>query len=392
MTLMLLACALVFGGVFGVRHLLGQKMNEFIDAMPVPPATVSSTRAQPMAWSNRLEAIGTLVAVQGADISTEVGGIVTAIAFESGDKVARGTRLLALDSTSEAAEVRRLRAQAELADLNRARREKLLTTGLIPKSDFDAAVSEASAAHAAVESQAALLAKREIRAPFAGQLGLRRVNVGEYLQPGAAIVTLQALDPIDIDFDLPEQHLGAVAPGYAVQVAVESVANASFDGKVIAVEPRVDAATRNFRLRARLANPGARLKPGQFGRVQLSLPGERQRLVVPRTAISYNSYGTSVFVIVKKKDAPDQAKVGARPDARAPAAPGAEGPAADHEAQQRFVKLGEARGDFVAVTDGLTADDEVATSGLLKLHNGQPVIINNQVQPDAKLDPRPSQS
>ncbi len=387
MFLMLLACLVVFGGLFGMKFMGNKMMNEYIDAMPVPPATVSSAQVESMRWDNRLAAIGTLVPVNGADMTTEVGGIVTAIHFESGQKVAKGARLLTLDSTAEAGEVRRLKAQAELTELNRARREKLYKLEAISKSDYDAAVAEANAARAAVDSQAGLLAKKDIRAPFAGQLGVRRANVGEYLQPGSVIVTLQSLDPIDLDFDLPEQYTGSVAPGYKVEVTVEAYPGQRFAGEVLAVEPKVDSATRNFRLRARLANAENQLKPGQFGRVELLLPGERQLLVVPRTAINYNSYGDSVFVIAKKPPAQGEAAA-APPQQAAPGSP----PPTDLVAQQRFVKLGEARGDFVAVVEGLAVGDQIATSGLLKLSNGLPVIINNDVQPDLKLDPKPSES
>jgi membrane fusion protein (multidrug efflux system) len=376
MSLMLILVTLVFGSVFGMKW-FGNKMTvQYINNMPVPPVTITAGGTRSMRWDNSLQAIGTLVPVQGTEVTTESGGIVKEIHFESGAQVRKGERLVTLDAANERGEYKRLQAQAQLAELNRARREKLYKLEAISRSDYDAAVSEANAARAAVEGQAGKLALKEIRAPFSGQLGIRRVNLGEYVQPGQPMVTLQSLHPIDVDFALPEHHTGTVAPGFAVGVKVDAYPERVFPGKVLAVEPRVDEATRSFALRARLDNAELKLRPGQFGEVRLSLPGERQLTVVPRTAVNYSSYGTSVFVVQKKKDAPPPA----------PPAPG-QPPATDLEVVQRFVKTGEARGDFVAVLEGLREGEQIATSGLLKLRNGQPVIINNTIEPKPELNP-----
>lgn len=390
MIIVLALCLVVFGGVFFMKWFGNKMMNQYVDAMPVPPATVSVGPVQNMTWDNRLEAIGTLVPVNGADVTAEVGGIVTAVHFESGQKVEKGARLITLDSATELGELNRLRANAELSELNRTRREKLFKLEAIAKADYDAAVSEANAAKAAVQSQSALLAKKDIRAPFAGQLGIRRVTVGEYLQPGTAIVTLQSVDPIEFDFELPEQYVGVVQPGFKVAVTVDSYAGSEFAGAVLAIEPRVDVATRNFKLRARMPNPDHKLTPGQFGRVKLALPGQRDLLVVPRTAISYSSYGNAVFVVEKKKPASpaEGADAEKKPAAGGPAA----APETDLLVTQRFVKLGEVRGDFVAVLEGLKPGEQVATSGLLKLRNDQPIIINNSIQPELDLNPKPAES
>lgn len=382
MTLMLLAVVVVFGGVFGMHYMGNVMMNKFVDAMPIPPVTVTAGAVQKMTWDNRLEGIGSFVPVNGADVTTEAGGIVTAIHFESGQKVEKGARLVTLDAANERGEFKRLQAQAELAELNRARREKLFKLEAISKSDYDAAVSEANAARAAVEAQGGRLAQKEIRAPFAGELGIRRVNVGQYLNTGSPIVTLQSLDPIDVDFSLPEQYIGAVRQGLKVSVKVEAYPELTFGGQVLAVEPRVDQATRNFQLRARLPNPDHQLRAGQFGRVVLELPGSRELMVVPRTAINYDSYGTSVFVITKKKVDPNAPKPEPMPNMPPT-------PETDLEVTQRFIKVGEARGDYVAVVDGIKEGEQVATSGLLKLRNQQPVIINNESQPKIELNPKP---
>lgn len=382
MLLMLLLAGLVFGAVFGMKWFGNKMLNQYVDAMPIPPATINAAPVQKMSWDNQLEAIGSFVPFNGTDVTTESGGIVTAIHFESGQKVEKGARLVALDAANERGEYGRLKAQAELAELNRVRREKLFKLEAISKSDYDAAVAEANAAKAAVEGQAGRLAQKDIRAPFAGELGIRRVNVGQYLAPGTAIVTLQTLDPIYVDFALPEQYIASVQPGYKVSVKVEAYPETRFEGEILAVEPRIDEATRNFQLRAQLPNSEMKLRPGQFGRVHLELPGKREVMVIPRTAVSYDSYGTSVFVVQKKKEDPNAEKKEPLPGMPA-------GPTTDLEVSQRFIKVGEARGDYVIVVDGIKEGEQVATSGLLKLRNQQPVIIDNQSPPKTELNPTP---
>lgn len=378
---MLVLAGILFGSVFGMKWFGNRMMNQYLDAMPVPPATISSVRAETMLWDNRLAAVGSLVAVNGADITTEVDGVVTEIHFESGDQVEAGAPLISLDAAIERGELQRLQAQADLAELDRKRLEALYQRKTISKSEYDTAVAHTAAAEAAVDAQRGRVAQKELRAPFAGRLGIRRVNVGEYLSAGSAVVTLQSLDPIDLDFSLPERYLGAVQPGLAVDIQVAAWPGQTFRGQVTAIEPKVESATRNFNLRARLANPEQRLQPGQFANVRLNLAGERSVIVVPRTAISYNSYGASVFVIRENPDAAPP------PKEPIPGAP----PYTRLEVVQRFVETGEARGDFVAIHKGLEEGEEIASAGLLKLRNGQPVIIDNQLRPQAELDPTPAE-
>lgn len=384
MIIMLVLVTVVFGGVFGMKYMGNVMMNKYVDAMPVPAATITAGAVKKMSWDNRLEAIGSFVPVNVTDVTTEAGGIVTAIHFESGQRVQKGDRLVTLDAANERGEYKRLQAQAELAELNRARREKLYKLEAISKSDYDAAVSEANAAKAAVEAQGAKLAQKEIRAPFAGELGIRRVNVGQFINPGSPIVNLQSLDPIDIDLTLPEQYIASVKPGFKVAVRVEAYPELEFAGQILAVEPKIDEATRNFKLRARLPNPDHQLRAGQFGRVRLELPGSREILAIPRTAINYDSYGTSVFVVQKKKVDPNAPK----PEPM-PGMPPA--PQVDFEVAQRFIKVGDARGDFVAVIDGIKEGEQVATSGLLKLRNQQPVIITQEGELKNTLTPKPAE-
>ncbi len=367
----------VFALVFVMKWFGNKGMAEYLENMPTPPATISVAEVASMRWDNGLEAIGTLVPVNGAELTTESGGIVTAIHFESGAQVEKGALLVTLDSGNELGDLKRLQAQADLAELNRKRREQLYKLEAISKSDYDAAKAEANAAKAAVEAQVGKVGQKEIRAPFAGQLGIRKVNVGQFVSPGTPMVSLQSLDPVDVDFSLPEQYTGAVKPGYKVSVKVDANPDRAFAGEVLAIEPRVSESTRNFGVRARLPNPDGLLRAGQFGRVELDLPGEQQMLVVPRTSISYASYGASVFIVRDRKPAEGQTL-------------GADEPKL--EVVQKFVKIGEGRGDFVAVLDGLVAGDRVATSGLVKLQNNQPIIINNDLAPNSQLEPKTPQN
>jgi membrane fusion protein (multidrug efflux system) len=374
MIVMLLLVTVVFGGIFGMQAMGKKGMEQYFDNMPVPPASISTAKAETQSWQTQLEAPGTVVAVNGTTLTSEVGGLVTAIRFESGQSVKKGELLVQLNYKDERAELVRLQAQAELAELNRKRRERLFGLEAISKSDLDVAVSEYNAANAAVEAQSARLAQKDIRAPFDGTLGIRQINLGDYLSPGGPIITLQSLDPVDVDFELPEQRLALVQTGLTVAVTTDAFPDRSFEGRVFAIEPQVNPQTRNFKVRARVPNADFALRPGQFGKVRLVLPASQQVVVIPRTAIDYNAYGSAVFVVQKKKDAATPA---------APAMPGAP-PTTDFEVAQRFVRTGDVRGDFVAIVEGLNAGEEIATSGLLKLRGGMPVIVNNEVRPDRK--------
>lgn len=383
MIVMLLLVTVVFGGIFGMQAMGKKGMQQYFDNMPVPPATISTFSAEAQSWQPLLEAPGTIVAVNGTTLTSEAGGLVTAILFESGGRVNKGDLLVQLDSADERAELARLQAQAELSNLNRQRREKLYGLEAISKSDLDAARTEYNAAKSAVEAQRARLAQKDIRAPFSGVLGIRQINLGEYLPPGGAMVTLQSLDPVDVDFELPEQRIAQAATGLKVSISADAFPGRSFGGEVFAIEPQVNADTRNFKVRARLPNPDLALRPGQYANVRLELLESNAVVVVPRTAIDYNAYGSAVYVVLKKK-----ADAAAAP--AAPAMPGAP-PPTDLEVAQRFVKTGAVRGDFIAITEGLKAGEQVATSGLLKLRGGMPVIVNNTVQPDAVANPAPPQ-
>ncbi|WP_320838185.1 efflux RND transporter periplasmic adaptor subunit [Zhongshania sp.] len=373
---MLVLSTVVFGGVFGMKWFGNKAMNDYMNNMPTPAVTVASSKAESMSWPNRLAAVGSLVAVNGADLTAEVDGVVSAIHFESGDIVKRGDLLLTLSAASEQGELKRLQAQAELAELNRARKAQLYNGKSISKAELDTAIAETNVALAAVEAQKGRLAQKIVTAPFDGKLGIRRVNVGQYLGMGAPIVTLQKLDPINVDFSLPEHYLGNLTTGLAVSVRVDAYPDEIFQGKILAIEPKVNPNTRNFDVRARLANTDLQLKPGLFATVTITLPGENVLTVIPRSAVNYTSYGDSVFVVQKSGDTvPVDEQEGMAE--------------AGLEVVQRFITLGEARGDYIAVTTGLEVGTEVASTGLLKLRNKQPVIIDNSNAPMPELDPAP---
>ncbi|WP_246864478.1 efflux RND transporter periplasmic adaptor subunit [Spongiibacter thalassae] len=376
MMIMLLITGAVFGSVFGLKAFSTNMLNEIVDAMPTPPETISSAAVERHEWEQYVDAVGTLVAVHGADLTAETDGTITEIAFESGQEVEKGQLLLTFDSAVEQGELARLEAQAELVEIERRRREKLYKRGTISKSEYDAALAETNGAKAAVAAQRGRLAKKVLRAPFSGTLGIRRVAAGQYVRAGTAIVTLQALDPIELDFSLPERLLNKVATGREISARIDAFPGERFTGKILAIEPKINPDTRNFDVRARLANPELKLKPGLFAKIRVQYGAARELLVVPRTAIKYSSYGDSVFVLQEREQVAS-----------------ADGDATSQEPTlevvQRFVKLGEVRGDFVEVKQGLEADDVVAGSGLLKLRSHVPVVIENALAPTAELSPMP---
>ena len=386
MLIMLIACVVIFGGVFGFKYMGKKGMNQYFDNMPVPAATISASEAKLTTWAQQLETIGTLTAVNGIQLTTEAAGIVESILFESGDKVEKGAILLTLDADTDRADLKSFEAQSRLAQTELKRIRELHKLDSLSQADLDRAESEATQARARVLTQKPRIAKKEIRAPFTGELGIRRVDLGQYVSPGTAIVSLQALDPLYVDFSLPEQNISQVRPGQAVKVRVDLLPGEVIDGVIQAIETSVDTETRNFQVRAQISNSDGRLRPGVFARVAIALPDQGQSIIVPRTAISYNAYGNSVFVIGPPESKNNDAAAGAEAEAQEA------NPPEGLVARQRFVKTGEARGDFVVIVEGLEAGELIATSGLLKLRNNQPVVINNDLEPDVSLTPTPSDS
>ena len=375
----LLATLVVFGGVFGARTVMTAGMNRFFDDMPQPAVAVTAFEARRERWSDTEGAVGTFVAVNGTDVTTEAGGVVKSIEFEAGQPVAAGAVLVRLNTQSELAALRSLESAARLAAVQRDRWRELGRDRLVSQAEVDQRAADAASSQAQADAQRALIAQKVIRAPFDGLLGIRRVNLGQYLNPGDPIVSLQSLDPIYLDFTLPEQRMGAVLPGTPVRATVDALPGQVFEGRVTAVEPGADASTRNFRVQATFDNAARNLRPGTFGRVGFDVGGERDVVVVPQTAVSFNPYGNAVYVIQE-----------------APAAGTAEGGAAAAQpagprlvVKQRFVRTGPTRGDLVAVVEGLEPGERVVTSGLLRLRNDAEVTINNKVEPTAEAEPTP---
>tara|TARA_E500000305_G_scaffold78642_1_gene64389 strand:+ start:119 stop:1255 length:1137 start_codon:yes stop_codon:yes gene_type:complete len=363
MWLMLLVTLLVFGGLFGMQWFGNKKMNEFMDNMPVQPATVTAMEAGTALWRDSVESVGTLVAIRGAELATEVPGTVETIHFDNGAEVAAGAAILTLNSAPDRAQLEELQAAADLArqELERARR--LVEQRNISESELDQRVSLLQQAKARVAAQQARIEQKTLRAPYAGRLGIRRFNVGDYVQAGDTVIALQALDSLFVNFSLPEQYSQQVEAGMPVEARLEALDGRTFAGTVTAISPVVDPNTRNFALQATLPNPEELLRPGMFARLVLPIGIELERVVVPQTAIAYRPYGDSVYVIEERDG--------------------------ELRLSQRFVTLGPVRGDMVAVEEGLDPGERVATSGLLKLDGGMPVKVDNSSTPAADLDPQP---
>lgn len=373
MIVMLVLCTVVFGGVFGIKAVMTKGMNDFFDNMPQPASAVSTAEARKDNWALSLDAVGTVRAINGVEVTTQIAGAVEKIHFKSGDRVKAGDLLVSLDASTDAAQLKALQAAAKLADLEFERYESLYQQGSISKSELDRKRSERDQADATAMAQQEKVAQKSIRAPFDGQLGIRQVDVGQYLNPGNAVVTLQQLNPIYVNFSLPEQDLANIQQGLAAKVTLSAFPGRQFEGEITAVEPGVEVATRNFGVQATFANDDLSLRPGMFASVSIQLADSQDVVVVPRTAVAYAPYGNAVFVIndTGEKDDDGNPKL---------------------TVKKRFVKLGPTRGDLVAVIEGLEPGEKIATSGLLKLRNDAPVFEENDVKPADDATPTPANS
>jgi membrane fusion protein (multidrug efflux system) len=335
-----------------------------------PPEAVTTVVAGESRWDATASAIGTVVAVQGVTVSADLPGIVERIAIESGRTVGRGDVLVKLDTRQEEAQLAAAQAQLELAAQQLERMRGLLAKGVTSQSEYDAALAAHRQAEARMGEIHATIARKTIRAPFTGLLGIRQVNLGQYLDAGEAVVPLQSLDPIYVEFSVPQQRVGSVGAGTPVEVTAEGLAT-SVAGRVTAVDSVVDAATRNVIVQATFDNPHGLLRPGMFVEVSAMLGEGAPVVTLPASAISYAPYGDSVFVVEEME----------RPDG-----------GTYQGVRQQFVELGSARGDQVAVTSGVEPGDEVVSSGVFKLRNGAAVLVNNDVQPSNDPAPRPENS
>ncbi len=369
---LMLAVAIVFIGTVGFVKFgqIKQATAEHAAFQP-PPQAVTTAVASQETWPATFNVIGTAAAVRGVTVSADLPGIVERITFDSGGWVREGDLLVQLDIKQEQAQLAAEEAERDLARLNFNRLQGLVDQGAISRADYDRSAAEQKRSEAKVAEIRATIARKTIRAPFTGILGIRQVNVGQYLKAGDAVVPLQSLNPIYVNFGVPQQDAAPIRVGRSVRVTGGDLAGGEFTGRVTAINSVVDEATRNVQIQATLTNPRSTLRPGMFVQVEVVLGASQSVVVLPASAISYAPYGNSVFVVTDLKDASGRTYRGVR---------------------QQFVKLGAAHGDQIAVVSGLNPGEEVVSSGVFKLRNGAAVIINNKVQPGNNKTPNPEDS
>ena len=356
--------------VFGTKFLQIGKMMSTPHTMPATTVTSASVKEED--WAPRLTAVGSVSAVQGAVVSAELAGVVSEINFENGGEAKKGEVLMKLDASQEEALLRSAEAEAQLAQTDLERSRDLAMKKVVSSAELDSAQSKFRRLNAVVDQVRSSIAKKTLIAPFDGQLGIRQVNVGQMINAGQQVVPLTSLDPVFADFALPQQYLGQVTPGLEVHVTTDAIPGRVFDGKLTAINSMVDSSTRNITLQATLDNSDHALRPGMFAKAEVMLPEKHKTLVVPGSAISYAPFGDSVFVIEKKKDE----KTGKE----------------SQMIRQQFVRVGEGRGDLVAITQGLKAGETVVSTGVFKLRNGMTVTINNDLAPNPQVNPNPVDS
>jgi membrane fusion protein (multidrug efflux system) len=372
MIIMLVLLAACIGSLGFVKFRQIQTAVTQAASFQPPPEAVTTINARQETWPITLRAIGTVAAVQGVNVSADLPGIVSRIAFESGDSVKEGDLLVQLDTRQEEAQLAAMEAERDLARLNFDRLQGLVNEGAITRAEYDRAAAEQKQTEAKVGEIRATIARKTIRAPFAGILGIRQVNLGQYLSGGDPVVPLQSLDPIYVNFGIPQDQAGLVRIGQTVQIAAGDADGAArFNGRVTALDSRVDETTRNIQVQATLSNAKSVLRPGMFVEAELPVGARRSVVALPASAISYAPYGDSVFIVTEMKDDKGKPYKGVR---------------------QQFVKVEGARGDQVAVISGVKKGDEVVTSGVFKLRNGAAVVVNNKVRPSNNPKPKPEDS
>ena len=370
--IVMLVLMTVFVGVLGfVKVRQFQAMGAQFAAMQPPPEAVTTIVAEKQEWPATLNAIGTVAAVQGVTVSADLPGIVDRIAFDSGRTVQQGDILVHLDARQEQAQLAAAEAQLQLARLNFERMQGLVEEDAVSRAEFDSASAAHKQAEARLREIRATIDRKTIRAPFTGMLGIRQVNLGQYLTAGDAVVPLQSLNPIYVNFGVPQQEAGQMRLGRAVRIKVGDLGDVEFGGRVSAVDAVVDQTTRNVQVQATLANPSGTLRPGMFVQTHVTVGASQPVIALPASAISYAPYGDSVFVVTDLKNESGQTYRGVR---------------------QQVVKLGGARGDQIAVLSGISPGDEIVTSGVFKLRNGAAIRVNNTVQPGNSRAPKPEDS
>ena len=359
-----------------VAVIIGIKAMQIMDLIAsgktfqIPPISIQVTEAITQSWADQFDAVGTIESVQGVTLANEVAGKVEKIAFESGSMVAAGDVLVLLDKASEEAQLRSAMAAAELANLNLTRTRELRKTSVISQSELDTAESQHKNTAARVEELQWMLQKRTIKAPFAGRLGIRQIREGQFLQTGAPIVSLQSLDPVYVNFSLPQQRLSDLSVGMKVQAKTDALLGRIFEGRLNAIDAEIDPLTRNIALQATMANKDGGLRPGMFASVSAIAPEEKTHTVIPAMAVIFAAYGNSVFVVKDEADKEGKSHL---------------------VCDQKFVRLGSRKGDFVAVEEGLEAGEKVVSAGGFKLHKGATVVIAEGERPALSTSPQPSE-
>ena len=360
----------IAGVLAAVKYSQINTMIKSGENMVMPPEKVNVAEVREQDWNPRLSAVGSVAAIRGALVPAEADGVVRKIAFEPGADVAAGAVLVQLDTEVEQAALREAEAAADAARVYLARVKEAAASGSVAANELDTADARLKAADARVDNIEATIAKKTVKAPFAGKLGIRQISVGQFMQMGSPVVSLQSLDPVFVDFSLPQQRVGDIAEGLTVAVSSDSYPGHTFEGKVTAVNPDVDPSTRNVRVQATLPNHDARLRPGMFVSVDLILDRSERLLFIPATAVLNAPFGDSVYVLEEK--------------------PGAQGAPSSLVVQQRFVRLGTRQGDFVAALEGVKAGERVVSTGVFKLRPGMPVEIDNTLAPTFNFAPQPN--
>jgi membrane fusion protein, multidrug efflux system len=369
MMIMLTLVGLVLGAFFWFQSFKATMIKKFMAAGASPPQTVSTTKATIEEWQPQVEAVGSLRAVNGSDLSFEVSGIVKEIHFNSGDDVDAGTLLMALRSDDDVGKLKALQATAELGEINYERDQQQFKIKAVSQATVDADAANLKNALAQVAEQQAVLEKKSLRAPFAGRLGVRAVDIGQFVNAGTTIVTLQALDPIYVDFFVPQQKLNQIKLGQDIVAKVDTYPDRTFIGVISAINPKVDSSTRNVQVRATLKNPDKALLPGMYATVDIAAGQSQPYVTLPQTAVTYNPYGETVFLVEENgKDSNGTPQL---------------------IAHQTFVTAGATRGDQVAIISGVTEGQTVVTAGQVKLRNGSKVLVDNLIKPTADASPVP---
>jgi len=357
---MLIGAAVLFGGIFAYKVVVSYFIKRYIATMINQPATVSTTKAQRDIWYENFTAVGSLAAIEGVSVTTEAEGMIRTINFNSGDTVKEGDILVELNIDPEKAQLMQLEANADLANVNYERDKAQFAVKAVSQSTIDTDLANLKSVKAQVEQQKALIAKKVIRAPFSGRLGIRQVNIGQYIHPGDSIVTLQSLDPIYVNFYLPQKNMVELKNGQQIDITVDTYPGRRFSGKVTSINPLVDTATRNVEIQATINNPTKELIPGMYAATKLLSGRQQQYITLPKTAISFNSYGELIYLIKqdgKNQDGTPKLIV-----------------------NEKFIKTGASRGDQIAILEGVNVGDEIVTAGQLKLKKGSWVKINNKIQ------------